>query len=130
MLTKDQVFAVNCHRREWLPLPDLTPAGETHDPAKHGVYIGTMTVMEYEDWERAIYAFRDRTDAEKRTQVRAVTVVYSVRDADGNRLFTEDDIPSLNQLTTEPLQAIFDVAVRLNKLLKSDANELAAATAA
>jgi hypothetical protein len=120
MLTKEQIKSASDRPREFVPVPEWCPAGETFDPSKHGVYVGTMSGRQRDRFEARIVADRDSGNSDWR----ALLAVYAVQDAEGKPLFTDADIEWLGDKGYSALQPIFDAAVRLNKLSQTDQQEL------
>jgi len=118
MLTKDQIRIVNDRPRKWLPIQDWTPDGETFDPTKHGVYVGSLTARDKDAFER------DFLKPDGRDNSRAKLAVLTVQDAEGNRVFADADADWLGQKSAAPLSAIFDLAIQVNRMGKADHKEL------
>jgi len=57
--------------------------------------------------------------------IRAKLVAMSVVDADGNRLFTDQDVAALGNKSAGALNRVFEVAQRLSGLTQEDVDELA-----
>lgn len=57
--------------------------------------------------------------------VRAKLVAKCLCDADGKRLFTEQEIPSLGEKSAAVLDRLFTECMRLNRFTKGDVDELA-----
>ena len=120
MLSKDQISAAYDRPREWLPVQDWTPAGETFDATKHGVYVGTMSAGDLESYEMAL---SQRKEGEV-LNIRALLAVRCVQNADGSRVFADTDADWLGQKAFGPLDDIADIALRLNKRRKDDYDQL------
>ncbi len=56
---------------------------------------------------------------------RAFAVARCVVDAEGQRVFGDDDVPELGALRADIISRLFDKACELNALTKSDEEELA-----
>jgi hypothetical protein len=119
MLTKEQIRGAQDRPREWVPVQSWTPEGETFDPAKHGVWVGTMSGKDRDSWESQ--CLQRKGDL---ANVRASLAVRAIHDADGKRVFTDGDAEWLGDKAAGPLSDIFDVAIRLNRLSKQDQDEL------
>lgn len=92
--------AANQTKLEPLELPEL---GGT-------VYVKAMTAGEREQFEQ------DMTDNDlvKSKKVRATVFANSVTDENGNRLFTSDDIDSINSLPASIVSKVFDKSNEIN----------------
>jgi hypothetical protein len=121
MLSIDAIRQAQDRPREWLPIPEWAPAGETFDPARHGVYVGTMSGRDRDSYEAEILK---RTRGDRADNVRALLAVKTVQAEDGSRLFTDADTDWLGDKACGPLSAILEVASRLNKFSKADQEEL------
>lgn len=115
MLTKDQIKAAKDRPRVFVPIVEWTPDGETFDPTRHGVYVGTMTAREKDAWDLEIYGDENRESAVKEN-IRAKLAVRTVQNEDGSLMFTPDDIAWLGEKASGPLAKIFDAASPVNKL--------------
>lgn len=120
MLTKDQIRSANDRPREFVPVPEWTPAGETFDPTKHGVWVGTMSGRDRDSYEAELL----KRKAGDLANVRAVLACRAIQNEDGSRMFTDADAEWLGDKAAGPLSQIFDVTLRLNKLRKEDEKEL------
>lgn len=115
MLTKDQISAAKDRPREFVPIKEWTPEGETFDPTKHGVYVSTMTARENGAWELGLH--RDKSDPKQDdANLRAKLAVLCVQNEDGSKTFEPADAEWLGEKAHGPLVKIFSVAVRLNQL--------------
>ncbi len=124
MLTKDQIRLAQDRPREWVALEEWTPAGETFDAERHGVYVGTMSARDRDAWESRLFADKGGDESRNFNNLRARLAVHTVQDESGARVFTEDDTTWLADKAGSPLDAIFSVALKLNKLSKRDQDEL------
>ncbi len=129
MLTKDQILSAS----------DL-PTEEVQVPEWGGsVFVRTMNGTERDAFEQDIIAARAR-DAEQNeasdgvpnaaksnselVNIRARLAVKTVVDAQGNRLFTDNDAAALGKKSGKALDRIFDVAQRLSGIGEKDVKEL------
>lgn len=113
MLSIDQIKAAKDRPREFVPISDWTPEGETFDPAEHGVFVGVMAARDKDAWELEV--FGDES-ADARQNARAKLAVRTVQNDDGSLMFTPADADWLGNKSQGPLSEIFDVAMRLNKM--------------
>jgi hypothetical protein len=120
MLSKEQIRGAQDRPREWVPIVDWAPADETFDPQKHGVWVGTMSGKDRDSWESE--CLKRKGDL---ANVRATFAVRAVQNPDGARIFLDSDAEWLGDKAAGPLDEIFAVAMRLNKLRKEDQEALA-----
>jgi hypothetical protein len=92
--------AANQTKLEPLELPEL---GGT-------VYVKAMTAGEREQFEQDMTS----NDLVKSKKVRATVFANSVTDENGNRLFTSDDIDSINSLPASIVSKVFDKSNEIN----------------
>ena len=57
--------------------------------------------------------------------IRAKLVCYCVVDENGERIFTDADLPAIGDMPAEQLEPIFDVAMRLSGMSKKEQTEIA-----
>jgi hypothetical protein len=94
------------------------PIEEVDVPEWNGkVYIRVMTAGERDAWEGFVKKFQVQ-------DIRARTAVTCLCDADGKRLFTDDDMPALSNLHSKALDRIFEAAVILNAVGRDDIADL------
>lgn len=86
------------------------------------VFIKALTAKENEEFEQIIV----NSDGKMKTDisVKAVMVIKSAEDADGNKLFTMDDLEQLSEMPAAPINKMFAVASRLNNVTDADIEEL------
>lgn len=85
------------------------------------VNLREMTASERDAFEQASL---DKSGTAKLINIRARLASISLCDADGKRLFSEADIHILGELPASALDRIFDASMRLNKISKSDVDDL------
>lgn len=124
MLTRDNILLAKDRPREFVPIEEWVPLFGTFDPAVHGVYVGTMSGKERDQWERLALSRKGKDELKNLDNLRASMASICIQDEDGNRMFSEADIESLSAKSSLALDKIFDVAIRLNKLRKEDQDEL------
>lgn len=79
---------------------------------------GTICVRNMTAGERDRFEARQVRDPH--TDFRARVIVLGTCDTDGKPLFTEADIPALNELPGEVAEPIVDAVLRVNKLRPND----------
>ncbi len=110
MLNRDQIVAASKTRK----VATYTVAGLGE------VGLRVMTGTEREAWESQ--CFKDgKTDLE---HFRAKLLAKTLCDADGVRLFSDDDIATVSELDAPVLIALYGHASTLNALTTEDVDEL------
>jgi hypothetical protein len=80
------------------------------------VTVREMTGVERDEFETMIIAAGGVENPGAVRGLRAKTVALTAIDAEGNRLFTEDDAEALGQLSAAALNRVFEVSSRLSGL--------------
>src|SRR5687767_11904467 len=88
MLTKEQIKAARDCRQEWVAIPEWVPEGETFDPQKHGLYVGTMPARRFDYYEQGVLRARENN---QRANIRALIALCCCRNADGSSFFEYGD---------------------------------------
>jgi hypothetical protein len=115
VLTRDDILAQ--------PDAQHLPREEVVLPHWDGkVYVRTLSGLERDDLEQAI---ADHGGIRGMRHVKAFIAARCVVDADGNRLFNDDDAPKLAEKDSRPLQLIMTRASRLNGFTRADIDDLA-----
>lgn len=96
---------------------DLPEFGE----GKHCIVWG-FNAKERTDFELSLQNRKGKLNLQ---QVRERLIVASVRDEQGNPLFTQDDVAAIGNQSSTVVQRIFDVAMRLSGFSDSDVESLA-----
>ncbi len=97
MLTRDQIFAIDDLPREEVYIAEW----------EGSVYVRALTGGERDELERML---------SKGSAGRAAIVALCTIDADGNRLFSKDDIEKLAGKNGSALEKIVSAALRFNAL--------------
>lgn len=125
MLTKDQILSASDRPTEEVPVPEWGGS----------VFVRTMSGTDRDAFEQDIIDAR-KHDAERAeqsdapvkstelTNIRARLAVKTICDAEGNRLFGDDDADTLGKKSGKALDRIFDVAQRLNGIGQKEVEEL------
>lgn len=82
------------------------------------LYIRTLSAAERDDYEMWTFVASDRSN------YRAKLVCRALIDADGNRVFEDDDAPALGTKSSQVVSRLFDIATKVNGLLQADVEEL------
>lgn len=107
-------------REEILAKVDLKK--ETVTVAEWGgsVFVSEMSGTQRDAWEQSI---RQKDASGNIASPRAKLVVFTVVDENGDRIFTEEDVPSIGKLAARSLEKVCTVAMRLNGLGAGDVEE-------
>lgn len=89
------------------------------------VRVRGMTGEERDAWEAALLEARSEDKKHNARNVRATLVSLTVVDENGQRLFSEADIPALGRKSVKALQRVYNVAQRLSRISAEDVKELA-----
>lgn len=113
-LTRDAILAVKDIQLEEVAVPEWGGS----------VWVKGMTGAERDKFEASIIEFRGKSQKINFTNMRARLASLTVCDAEGARLFTEQDVHALGEKSAGALQHIFAVAQRLSGLSPDDVEEL------
>lgn len=114
MLNRDQILEADDLTRECVEVPEW--GGE--------VFVATMTGEARDAWEQSLVVADGGKARASMENIRARLVVATACDENGNRLFTEKDIPALGRKSAGALERICRVAQRLNGLTNADVEQL------
>lgn len=82
------------------------------------VYIATLSAADRDDYEKWTF---DKADG---VNFRARLVARALVDAEGNRIFADEDATALGHKSAAVVSRLFHLACQANGLLKSDIEEL------
>ena len=85
------------------------------------LYVRSMNGIERDSFDSWLV----EVPADERTNQRGRIVALCACDAEGARLFTDDDINALGHKSAEALSRVADTAMRLNALSASDVEDIA-----
>lgn len=85
------------------------------------VYVRIMSGAERDQWEILTTTLIKNPEI---INVRAALCAMTICDKSGQRLFTNDQIEKLGEKSAIPLDRVFAVAKRINKLSEEDIEEL------
>jgi hypothetical protein len=116
MITKQQILAATNLPIEPVDVPEW---GGT-------VHVRTMSGTERDAFEQTMIALKagGGKGATDLSNIRARLAVRTLCDADGTRLFIDDDAEALGQTSGRALDRVFGVAQRLNGMTAEDVKEL------
>ena len=124
MLTKEQIRTANDRPREFVPIPEWCPPDEVFDPAKHGVYVATISGKDRDSYELECYRRKGPNEQVNLANMRAMLAVRTIQNEDGSRMFKDEDAEWLGDKSAKAIQRVFDVAARLNAMTKADQDDL------
>ena len=90
-----------------------------------GLYVREMTAAERDEYESFLIERRGPDEKLNIRNVRAKLVVMTLTDADGNRIFTDDDLDAVSAKGAKSIEAIVEKAMELNALRQKDVEALA-----
>jgi hypothetical protein len=114
MLTAEQILAADDIRPETVEVPEWGGS----------VLVWPLTGAERDELELTTIEGKGRNAQVNLRNFRAKLVVRTVRDADGRRIFTDDQAAALGSKSAAALERIADVARRLSGLSEADVEEL------
>lgn len=113
-LTRDEILGINDIRVEFV-----------HDvPGWGTVAIKNMTSAERDEFEESLLVGKGQNRQVNVRNLRAKLIARCLVDADGNRLFTEKDIPALGKKSAAAINVIFTRCQVLNGLTEEQTAEL------
>jgi hypothetical protein len=116
MLTKDGILGAQDFTIEQVAVPEWNGS----------VFVRGLTAEERDEFEGGSVSFAgEGKPTPVLTNMRARLAVRCICDAEGNRLFSDDDVGALGRKCGAALDRITEVARRLSGLTKKDMEELA-----
>lgn len=88
------------------------------------VYVRGLTASERDAFESSMVEQRGKKQIVNMANTRAKLASYAICDDQGNRIFTDLDVPKLSKKSAASLQRIFIVAQRLSGMSDGDVEEL------
>lgn len=85
------------------------------------VYIRCISVRERDVWEQTVAHVRDRTVED----MRSMYLAFVLCDSAGNRLYSDDEIGKVGELSASLAGPLFDRALEYNRMSEADIRELA-----
>lgn len=115
MLTKEQILNSTDMPIEIVAVPEWD--GE--------VGVRTISAKERDQWEQSLMKGRGKSRQMDMNNIRARLAALCMCDADGNRLFADDDVFALGAKSAAAMERVFIAAARLNGITDKDVEELA-----
>lgn len=112
MLTKEQILKAKDYDIEEMEVPEWGGS----------IYLRAMTGMNRDRFEHV--AMKMVGDSENMIGVRARLAAWSICDADGNFLFTDEDAEELGKKNGAVLDRIFERAQKINRITEAEVVEL------
>lgn len=113
LLTREAILAADDLKRELISVPEW--GGD--------FYLRTLTAGERERWE-SLYLNRKGDEGQVKQFIQASLVALTAVDEAGNHLFTEADIPALNNKSSHVLLKVASKALELNRVGGQEVEEL------
>lgn len=79
-----------------------------------------VSVMSVGDRDAFDAAYRAIDEADRANNFRSLLTIFTVKDNEGVRVFSIDDLEQVKQLSSLVVMRLSDVALSLNKMLKDD----------
>lgn len=117
---REQIFAAQDLPSKAVPVPEWGLE----------VFVRSMTGAERDQYEQDLLAARGADGKVNLANVRARLVAFCTVDAEGKRVFANEDIPALGAKSAAALDRVFAAASALNGIGQKDVDELGKASAA
>lgn len=103
MLKREEILSKTSLQTEKITIPEW--GGD--------IVVSEMSGAMRDGWEQAI---REKDASGKLVSPRAKLIVFTIVDEKGSRIFKDDDVEAIGKLSSETLEKICIVAMRLNGL--------------
>lgn len=113
ILTRDQILEAVDLPIETVSVPEW--GGE--------VMVRGLTGTQREMLEANMISSKGKPIEEKMRNMRARLLCMAIVDADGNTVFSQDDVEALGKKSAEALDRVFEIARRLSGFTKADLEE-------
>jgi hypothetical protein len=111
-LTREQFLGAARFPTEKVDVPELGDC----------VYVRSIQSDERDAYEQSLQQRRGRDYVQNFNGARARLVALCASDEQGNRLFTDNDVPALSKFPAAPMDRVFEAAMRLNRLTRQTRN--------
>lgn len=115
LLTKEKILAANDFNIEKVECPEWGKDGF--------VYVKNMSGRGRDKFEAEFTKNKD-SDNEMIPDIRSKLACLTICDKKGKLLFDYEDVEKLSLKSCAPLERIFDVSMRINKISEQDVKEL------
>ena len=113
-LTRDAILKAAVLKTEDVPVPEWGGS----------VLVRELRGRERDEWEASLAVQRGQKMVPDVANMRAKLVARTVIDADGEPVFTQQDVSALGELSAAALDRVFEVASRLSALNPDQVEEL------
>lgn len=110
MLKREEILSKTSLQTEKINIPEW--GGD--------VLISEMSGTSRDSWEQAI---REKDASGRIVSPRAKLIVFTIVDEKGSRIFKDDDVEAIGKLSSEALEKICAVSMRLNGLGADEINK-------
>lgn len=115
-------------REKFLGLKVPTQAVSLPELGGETVYVWGLSGAERDSFESTMVVQRGKKREQNLANIRARFLVLVLRDADGQRLFTDGDAGAVGNLPASVLDRLFDVGRKLSGMTEEDVEELGKAS--
>lgn len=118
MSLRDQILAAQDSNKEAVSVPEWG--------LENGLFIKTLSAKDRDGWETSLVSIDPNGKARRvnMANMRARLVVRCLVDADGKRVFGDDDAEALGEKSAAVVARLFDTAQRVNALSKEEVKAL------
>ena len=124
-LGKDAILKASALRTEEVKVPEWADPESGADV----VLVRELRGRERDEWEASLAVQRGRQMVPDVANMRAKLAARTIVDADGEPLFSQQDVAALGELSAAALDRVFEVASRLSGLNPADVEEMGKASA-
>ena len=103
---------------EAVAVPEFNSPDSTSDLELH---VSVMNVSERDGFDTA---YREIPEAERAANFRSLLAIYTVKDTDNQPVFSLGDLADVKKLNSLAIMRLTDAALRINKMLKVDAEQI------
>ncbi len=125
VLSVQEILAADDLPLEFVPVPEWAPKDvPAADRTTYGVYARGLSAIDRDEFEVEMTQHRTDSAEFNYKNLRARLCGRCITDADGKRLFTDNEIAALGRKSGIALQRVFAVAQRLCGMTPTDIAEL------
>mgnify|MGYP000849609227 CR=1 FL=1 len=85
------------------------------------LHVSVMNVSERDGFDTA---YREIPEAERAANFRSLLAIFTVKDTDNQPVFSLGDLADVKKLNSLAIMRLTDAALRINKMLKVDAEQI------
>ena len=89
------------------------------------IYVRGMTAKERSEYDAQFRLASGKTNRKKQLQARSLMLVQHCEDENGNKLFTDDDIPALEQMPVSVVEPLVDAACVVSGMTSEEVDKSA-----